>query len=165
MDQPSTVTRRQLVVGAGAVGTAAATLALSGCGGGSSGGTGVGVGAGSSPSGAAAGSAGAAGGAGSNGGASAPLANLADVPVGGAVAVKTAGGPVIVAQPKAGEAVAFSAVCTHQGCTVAPAGGHLDCPCHGSRFNALTGAVVKGPAPSPLAKVNVRVENGKVISA
>lgn len=41
---------------------------------------------------------------------------------------------------------AFSMVCTHQGCqtSVAASGSRLDCPCHGSRFDA-NGAVINGP--------------------
>ena len=45
---------------------------------------------------------------------------------------------------------AVSAVCTHLGCTVNLAGAGFHCPCHGSVFNQ-NGAVVSGPAPSPLA--------------
>jgi cytochrome b6-f complex iron-sulfur subunit len=45
---------------------------------------------------------------------------------------------------------AVSAVCTHLGCTVNLAGKGFHCPCHGSVFNP-NGAVVSGPAPSPLA--------------
>ena len=44
---------------------------------------------------------------------------------------------------------AASAVCTHLGCTVNLAGDGFHCPCHGSVFNQ-NGAVVSGPAPSPL---------------
>jgi Rieske Fe-S protein len=50
------------------------------------------------------------------------------------------------------------------GCTVAPAGAELDCPCHGSRYNALTGAVLQGPAPRPLPGVPVHVADGNVIA-
>jgi cytochrome b6-f complex iron-sulfur subunit len=92
------------------------------------------------------------------------LATLADIPVGTAIAAKDPSGqPIVVARPTAGTAVAFSAICTHMGCTVAPAGAQLACPCHGSRYNASTGAVLQGPAPKPLASVPVHVEEGKVV--
>jgi glycine/D-amino acid oxidase-like deaminating enzyme/nitrite reductase/ring-hydroxylating ferredoxin subunit len=47
----------------------------------------------------------------------------------------------------AGDIHAFSATCTHQGCTVAwnPVGKTWDCPCHGSRFDR-SGHVLYGPA-------------------
>lgn len=89
---------------------------------------------------------------------------LADVPVGGSVAAQLDGKPIIVSQPTKGKAVAFSAICTHKGCTVKPAGAELDCPCHGSIYNALTGANISGPAPSPLPAVAVKVSKGKVVS-
>jgi Rieske Fe-S protein len=130
------LTRRTVVVGGVAV---AGASALAACSGGSE----------TSPSGASTG----------------PLIALSDVPVGGAVAAKDASGaPVVVAQPTAGRVVAFSAVCTHMGCQVAPAGKQLHCPCHGSQFDATTGAVLHGPATKPLPGVPVRVENGQVVT-
>lgn len=93
-----------------------------------------------------------------------PLVALADVPVGGAVQVTTAdGAKIVVAQPEAGRVVAFSAVCTHQGCTVMPDGERLLCPCHGSVFESFTGAVLNGPAREPLPEVPVRVEGDGVV--
>jgi Rieske Fe-S protein len=93
------------------------------------------------------------------------LIALADVPVGGAAAAKGADGkPIIVAQPQAGTVVAFSAICTHQGCTVAPDAARLKCPCHGSTFAITDGARVSGPAQLPLTKVEVTVVDGQVVS-
>jgi Rieske Fe-S protein len=117
----------------------------------------------SSDSGSAGGPAGAAGSAG--GAAGTVLAALSSVPVGSAVAAKdSAGHPVLVAQPAAGKVVAFSAICTHQGCTVAPAGTKFQCPCHGSEYEAATGNVLKGPATAPLAAVAVHVADGNVVT-
>ena len=95
----------------------------------------------------------------------APILALADVPVGGAVAVDIEGAPSIVAQPEAGTVVAFTAICTHQGCKVTPADAKLDCPCHGSQFDAFTGEVLRGPAEAPLAAVAVAVEGDNVVKA
>lgn len=94
------------------------------------------------------------------------LTKLADVPVGSAVSVSLPdGSPGIVARPTATTAAAFSAYCTHMHCVVAPQGGKLVCPCHGSVYNALTGAVEQGPAPADLAKVSVSVVAGEVETA
>ena len=94
------------------------------------------------------------------------LAQLADIPVGGAVsATGPDGKPVIVAQPTAGKVVAFSAICTHQGCTVAPQGSVIRCPCHGSTYDLATGDNTGGPAPSPLAAIPVTVRDGAVVEA
>jgi len=57
----------------------------------------------------------------------------------------------------------FSSVCTHQGCTVGSvANDVITCPCHGSHFNAQTGAVISGPAPRPLPAIAVVVRDGAV---
>jgi cytochrome b6-f complex iron-sulfur subunit len=94
------------------------------------------------------------------------LVKLADVEVGKCVSVKLPDGkPGIVSRPTEDSAVAFSAKCTHMGCTVAPAGSELHCPCHGSKYNALTGAVLQGPAPQPLAKIDVQVVSGEVVAS
>ncbi|WP_149203139.1 ubiquinol-cytochrome c reductase iron-sulfur subunit [Actinotalea subterranea] len=113
-----------------------------------------------------AGSAGAGSGGGEGSGEAgggASLAALEDVPVGGALSATTAAGdPIILVQAEEGTVVAFSAVCTHSGCTVAPDGEEIVCPCHGSVFD-LTGKNVDGPAPSPLPPVEVEVRDGQVV--
>ena len=41
--------------------------------------------------------------------------------------------------------------CTHRGCSLSKGrleGDVVTCPCHGSRFNVKTGAIVRGPAGS-----------------
>lgn len=91
---------------------------------------------------------------------------LSDVPVGGATSVKTPDGEeAIVSRRSDTEVAAFSAVCTHQGCTVTPEGADLKCPCHGSLFDAFTGEVKNGPATEALPPINVKVENDQVVTA
>jgi Rieske Fe-S protein len=66
---------------------------------------------------------------------------------------------IVVSQPTPGTYKAFSASCTHQGCLVREAvDGIIRCPCHGSRFNATDGTVVRGPAQDPLPERAVTVE-------
>ncbi|WP_329046441.1 Rieske (2Fe-2S) protein [Amycolatopsis sp. NBC_01488] len=92
------------------------------------------------------------------------LGATGDVPVGGGKVF--ADKQVVVTQPAAGTFAAFSAICTHQGCTVdTVAGGTINCPCHGSKFKIADGSVVNGPASQPLAKKNVTVANGKITLA
>jgi Rieske Fe-S protein len=102
--------------------------------------------------------------AGSTGASAASLVTLDQVPVGGSVVVQGPSGKVAVAQPSAGKVVAFSAICTHQACPVQAAGKRLECPCHGSVFDAFTGQVVQGPAQAPLGKVDVKVSGQDVVA-
>lgn len=92
------------------------------------------------------------------------LAKVSAIPVGGSIAATQAGKPITLARPSAGKVAAFSAVCTHMGCTVNAGGPQLHCPCHGSIFNAFTGQVVQGPASSPLPSVAVHLADGYVVS-
>ena len=90
-----------------------------------------------------------------------------DVPVGQAASFTdpATGDPSIVIRPSSGTFVAFDAVCPHAGCTVGydPAQKLIICPCHGSQFNASTGAVEVGPSPTGLKKLAIAVgSNGQL---
>ncbi len=62
---------------------------------------------------------------------------------------------------------AFSAKCTHEGCTVTynPGQSVIWCPCHDGRFD-LNGRVLSGPPPQPLTQyaVNRQPDGGIVVS-
>ncbi|PWN03742.1 iron-sulfur protein [Nocardioides silvaticus] len=83
------------------------------------------------------------------------------VPVGGGVVIRNR--RVVVTQPRAGRFRVFSAICTHQGCTVSHvADRRIVCPCHGSRYAITDGAVVAGPAPRPLPRRAFVVRRGRI---
>jgi Rieske Fe-S protein len=94
----------------------------------------------------------------------AALASTSDVPVGGGKIL--ASQKIVITQPQSGAFHAFSAVCTHAGCTVGSvSGGTINCPCHGSRFNITNGSVVNGPAASPLPPVSIKVQGTSIVQA
>jgi Rieske Fe-S protein len=102
----------------------------------------------------------------SGGGGNAPaaLASTSQVPVGGGTILNAK--KIVITQPQSGTFKAFTAVCTHAGCTVGSvSGGTINCPCHGSKFNIANGAVVNGPAASPLAPVNIKVQGTSIVQA
>lgn len=130
-------TRRIVFHGLGAIGVAAA---LAGCAGddGDSGGEDVASGA--------------------------ELTTTDQVPVGGGVILTDQ--KIVVTQPTEGTFVAYTAVCTHQQLLVTSVeDGTIRCANHGSAYDAATGEVVQGPAPSGLAEVKVAVDGDKIVTA
>jgi Rieske Fe-S protein len=92
-----------------------------------------------------------------------PLAAVDDVPPGGGLVLADEG--VVLVRGEGDDVHAFSATCTHQGCPVSEVtDGRILCPCHGSVFDAASGDVVEGPAPSALAPVEVTVRDGSVLA-
>ena len=64
-----------------------------------------------------------------------------------------------------GRFYAFGDTCTHEGCSLATGrleGTIVQCPCHGSRFDIGTGAVVRGPAERPVKVVGLTDRNGEL---
>jgi len=148
------VTRRAVVAGGCGLAAAAALTACSGYDAG-------GPVTASAPSAAPNEAAGTAGGTPAGAGA---VATVADVPVGGGIVL--AAQDLVVTQPVAGTFKGFSATCTHQGCKVKEvAGGTINCPCHGSKFDAGTGEPVAGPARRPLPPVSVQQRDGAIFRA
>lgn len=139
-DMSNYVCRRQVLAGMGTLGAAIGVVGLAGCG----------------PSGPQPKS-------------GEQLIALADVPVGGSVTVTSSGGQeIVVSQPEAGAVHAVSAICTHQGCEVAPVEDDpeiLLCPCHHSEFETFTGDVLQGPATEPLPEIAVVLTDGQVLTA
>ncbi len=140
-DRPDDISRRALLRAAGA-GAAVATVAVTAaaCGNSSSG-------SGSTPANAAG-----------------VTVKTSDIPMNGGEIIASA--QIVITQPAAGTFKAFSAICTHQGCTVAAVANNvIQCPCHGSLFSAADGSVIQGPAQSPLAAKSITVANGQITAA
>jgi Rieske Fe-S protein len=150
-----------VLAGVGLVGLAGA---VSACGSGGSSSSSAGTNAGAPPATTGAGSApsSASGGGGSTAGAQgSALAATSEIPVGSGKIFTSE--KVVVTQPNSGDFKAFSAVCTHMGCIVATiSNGTIDCPCHGSQYSISTGAVVGGPAPSPLPAQAIKLTGSNI---
>lgn len=72
------------------------------------------------------------------------------------------GSPDILIRDSSGNLKAFSAVCTHAGCTVGYEGGIIVCPCHGGEYSAETGEVIAGPPPTALPPKKVLEVGGQI---
>jgi hypothetical protein len=60
--------------------------------------------------------------------------------------------------------VAFSTICTHEGCAVEVlTKNQLQCPCHGAQFDAVTGAATRRPAYESLREYKVEEASGQII--
>jgi thiosulfate dehydrogenase [quinone] large subunit len=97
------------------------------------------------------------------------VASVTDVPVGTAFQFMdpNTGTPAYLMQPAAGTFIAYSAVCTHQGCIVGEtlANGTFSCPCHGAVFDANSGAHLKGPGQGDLAKITITASGNDLFVA
>ena len=165
------IPREKFIRLAAALGVGAASASLAACGGGgSSAGSGGGSGNGSgdgaavgqnTPAASAGGSEEAAAGTGGK-----AIVKESEVAAGSAVKFRDGGKDAVLIHLDGGDFVAYSAVCTHAGCTVGYKNAQLACPCHGSVFDPANGAeVVSGPAQTPLPEIPVEVRGGQVLRA
>ena len=74
--------------------------------------------------------------------------------------------PAILIRTSEGQYLAFTAVCTHLGCTVQyrPDLHEIWCPCHNGMYN-LQGRNISGPPPRPLTQYTVHVQGDQIIVA
>ncbi|HET7213849.1 MAG TPA: Rieske (2Fe-2S) protein [Terriglobia bacterium] len=72
--------------------------------------------------------------------------------------------PAILVRTPDGNYRAFTAVCTHLGCTVQYRSDlhEIWCPCHNGKYN-LQGRNTSGPPPRPLAQYQVHIQGGDVV--
>jgi thiosulfate dehydrogenase [quinone] large subunit len=99
---------------------------------------------------------------------SSPIIELAKINVGETHQFALSNGmPAILFRTKTG-VFAYSATCTHQGCTVTYKNSNksLYCPCHGAEFDPFkSGGVITGPARDALPSVKVKITGDWVVLA
>ncbi|MET9780496.1 Rieske (2Fe-2S) protein [Nocardiopsis alba] len=90
------------------------------------------------------------------------IGQVDEVPEGGGAVFSQS--KLVVTQPEKGEYKAFSASCTHGGCTVQEVEDEvIRCLCHGSEFDITSGEPVTGPAQEPLEPFTVTIDGGDII--
>jgi Rieske Fe-S protein len=87
-----------------------------------------------------------------------PLSSFSELmQVGGSLVGKATGyaHPIVVAHLDQNTYVALDAICTQENCTVSYNALNLtmDCPCHGSTYEARDGSRISGPALLPLTRL------------
>jgi cytochrome b6-f complex iron-sulfur subunit len=72
--------------------------------------------------------------------------------------------PAILIHTPGGQYRAFTAVCTHLGCTVQYRSDlqEIWCPCHNGKYN-LHGINVSGPPPRPLTQFQVHIQGEDIV--
>src|SRR3954469_2180725 len=96
----------------------------------------------------------------------APVAALADVPVGGTVTFTypTAHDPCVLIRPREDVLVAYAQKCTHLSCAVLPRvdEGVIRCPCHEGLFDLASGRPTAGPPRRPLSRIALQVRGNHI---
>ncbi len=91
-----------------------------------------------------------------------PAGKPDDIPPDGVRLVQLPEGPVMLEKGE-NKVRAFSAICTHLGCTIQwhPEKRQFICPCHQGIYD-FNGNVLSGPPPRPLEKLPVKLRDGQV---
>lgn len=89
--------------------------------------------------------------------------SLSALPVLGTASVNVNGHNYLLYRPDESTILAYTSVCTHQGCKVGTGDSeNFICPCHGSEYSKLDGSVTQGPAPKALTRYATSIEGDKV---
>ncbi len=89
--------------------------------------------------------------------------DLSKLPVLGTTSVTVNGHNYLLYRPDEKTVLAYTSVCTHQGCKVGTGDSkNFICPCHGSEYSKLDGSVTQGPAPKALTRYAASIEGDKV---
>lgn len=86
------------------------------------------------------------------------VGKLSELPVGGTAAATAGDVEVMLFRPDETTILAYTDICTHAGCKVAPNGADFKCPCHSSIFKGSDGTVVSGPAKAPLPRYAAAID-------
>lgn len=142
MTAQSPLTRRSTLRATTAAAGAACALALAGC----------------APGGDTAGKAGQTAADIPAGGTPHRVGKLSELAVGATAAATANGVEVMLFRPDEGTVLAYTDICTHAGCKVAPAGADFKCPCHGTVFKGSDGTVLSGPAKTALPRYAAAID-------
>lgn len=93
------------------------------------------------------------------------VGKLSEVPVGAGRNFEIEGTKMVVTQPTEGTVLAFSAICTHEGCLVGCKNKEILCDCHQATYDMSTGKPTGGPAQEPLQQYPVVVTDGVIYTA
>lgn len=86
------------------------------------------------------------------------VGKVSELPVGSTAGATAGDVEVMLFRPDETTVLAYTDICTHAGCKVAPNGADFKCPCHGTVFNGSDGTVQSGPAKSPLPRYAAAID-------
>jgi 3-phenylpropionate/trans-cinnamate dioxygenase ferredoxin subunit len=92
------------------------------------------------------------------------VGSAGEVPDGDVMAYSAGDRQIAIANVE-GDLHAFDDACTHQQCSLAEGeldGATIECACHGSMFDVITGEAIGGPALDPVGVYQVAEESGEL---